>query len=415
MKLGKMNINHSTEERKTEDRRLCISHYIGVARFVRKKNYCKVRKVKCVVSHDPGVKYHLGMAKVKCYPSKTVKCSVSYSGYILKSQCYHGVDIGTENINCARSIVVKLLLSGFNTSDGITLSADMPFSKKSLMNISRPAVLRTYYGLDSQCISPSHVKRATYGPTSLTGPLSMDPRVYSTKPMSIAMYELGVSLKKFVKLQLSKDSGLKSDKIFDCEFNHCTVLTYNAHIPNINNKLSYHCDCQYDRHGKFMESQNSQGQNTPVIIYSLGDSRTLSFRQRSVTNGKKSFLRWKTEKVPCQKFELTDNSIFVLHPMDEKPTHRPPSQSLSQFQHGNVDVKDGNMSIALVYRNVTRTLVYDNVTLTRVLNSKDPCAKAYVIDGYDASYQKYASSESYIGMSFKKNAEQKFRQWNWIK
>ena len=79
---------------------------------------------------------------------------------------YH-VGIVNDNINCARSLVVKLLLSVHDTEYGIVLSADMPFGQQGLMNISRPEVLRTYYGLNIEPINPTKWKRVTYGPTSI--------------------------------------------------------------------------------------------------------------------------------------------------------------------------------------------------------------------------------------------------------
>ena len=253
-----------------------ITCNIGAGVFSRKPNYKKVRKIKCTLLYNNSLKFNYGNAIIRPIPLQTVQCNVSYSYDRVKSQCYHDVDIGTEYVNYARSMVVKLLLSEFNSSDGITLTADMPFTKNAMMNVSRPAVLQTYYGLDIECISPSQFKRVTYGSTSQTGPLSIDPRVYSTKPMPMAMYQLGSHLKKFVKEKFSEDNNLKNDDIFDCDFTHCTILTYNHHIPNINHKLSYHCDCVYDHNGTFIEEQNSQGLDTPVIIYSLGEMHSIS-------------------------------------------------------------------------------------------------------------------------------------------
>ena len=80
----------------------------------------------------------------------------------------------------------------------------------------------------------------------------------------------------------------KNSEIFDCEFNHCTVLVYNAHSPSTNCKLTYHCDCEYDHNGHFKSNKNTQGENTPVIVYSMGDSRTLHIRKRIVIDGKGS-------------------------------------------------------------------------------------------------------------------------------
>ena len=138
--------------------------------------------------------------------------------------------------------------------------------------------MRTYYGLNIEVINPTIYKRVTYGPTDITGCLAMDPRVYSTKEMSTEMFELGKQLKLFVKEKF--EGQQKSSVIFDCEFNHCTILIYNVHSPNVNCKLSYHCDCEYDCSGHFKHTQNSQGENTPVIVYSLGDSRNMYFRKR---------------------------------------------------------------------------------------------------------------------------------------
>ena len=69
-----------------------------------------------------------------------------------------------------------------------------------------------------------------------------------------------------------------SGDIFDCELNHCTVLIYNPHMTNVNCKLSYHCDSKYNHKGEFQSNKNTQGQNTPVIVYSMGDPRTLYYK-----------------------------------------------------------------------------------------------------------------------------------------
>ena len=47
----------------------------------------------------------------------------------LKSMCFHNVDLPGDYINIARSLVVNLVLSPFNSSDGIRITSDMPYSK----------------------------------------------------------------------------------------------------------------------------------------------------------------------------------------------------------------------------------------------------------------------------------------------
>lgn len=133
---------------------------------------------------------------------------------------------------------------------------------------------------------------------------------------------------------------------FKCDFNHCTILIYNGHSKNVNNKLSYHCDITYDHNGKFVCNKNSQGQDTPALVYSLGDSRVLHFIKRCVVNEKGLNKRWKRDKYPLAHFNLDDNSLFVLHPFDENPRKKDKYEHISQLQHGKVVLKHGNLSIA---------------------------------------------------------------------
>lgn len=352
------------------------------------------------------------------------KCSVRYGGTSImnvgqldvplpsmQSMCYYDINIGSQNIIIARCLVVKLMAYPYDTADGITVSADMPFGKCGLVNISRPAVLRTYYGLDKTCISATLIERVTYGPTSFTGCLATDPRWFSTKPMSILMYNFGVTLKNFSREQFQKQK--QDTKIFDCEFNHCTILIYNGHTPNVNNQLTYHCDYQYDHDGQFMDLKNSQGKNTPVIIYSLGDTRTICFRRRIVKSSKESRKCWEAHKHPFQKIDLNDNSMFVLHPMDEKPILRYPTESLSQFQHGNISLKTGCLSIALVFRNVTNTLIYDNVTSRRAIDVEWVHTNSSIAERYNNTYRECTGNIIDIEETNHDHTQQKIAEWNW--
>ena len=157
----------------------------------------------------------------------------------------------------------------------------------------------------------------------------------------------------------------ETSTFFDCELNHCTIIIYNTHSPGINYKLPFHYDCEYDHNGTFLQ-RNSKRENTPVIVYSLGDSRTLNLSRRmAVDSG--NHKQWLIIQKKCKEFELKDNSIFLLHPDDENPLLRYFDKELSQFQHGNVQVKKGQLSLGMVLRNVTKSLPYNNVTDVRLL------------------------------------------------
>lgn len=321
------------------------------------------------------------------------------------------MDIGPAMMASARALIVRLLQSEYNTPHGIILSVDMPYGMDGLTNLSRPAPLRTYYGKNLEIISPTKYKRVTYGPTDIRGCLAMDPRSYSTKEMSTQMYELGQELKRFVKEKF--ECQHKSSKMFDCELNHCTILVYNCHTHDINCKLSYHCDCEYDHSGEFMKN-NSQGENTPVIVYSMGDSRELCFRKRMAIDGGNHRKCWHIVNEPYCKFSLHDNSIFVLHHDDEKPVVRYSGEYLSQFQHGNVFVKEGLLSIGLIFRHVTKSLIYDNVTCMRVLPDNFFNDKREYINKFDATMEKFKNEKRDIQEKFRLQATDKLTTWKWI-
>ena len=223
----------------------------------------------------------------------------NYSTNEIQSQLFYKIDIGTENINMAKAIVGTLLKSPIDSPEGITLTADRPYQKKACINITRPAVLRTYYGTTTRAISATKLERITYGSTDLSGSLSMDPRSFCTKPMSTEMHEFGKSLKAYATNKL-KMQHKSTDILKYAEFNHCTILIYNPHISNINSKLPYHCDCIYDTNGHFNYNKNTQGINTPVLVYTLGNSRTLYFRKRKVIMGKGCKSSWKNDPLPSK-------------------------------------------------------------------------------------------------------------------
>jgi hypothetical protein len=132
--------------------------------------------------------------------------------------------------------------------------------------------------------------------------------------------------------------------------------------------LGFHCDSEYTAKGEFV-TNNSQKQNTPVVVLTLGDERTLHMKKRFVaSNGK--WINYANEK-NTHAFVLTDQSIFALHPDDEVPRARGYSDgSLSQFQHGGVNVTEG-LSVAIIFRTVTTKANIHVTRNTRRLGPKD--------------------------------------------
>ena len=75
-----------------------------------------------------------GMGNITNLDQKTNRKIVQASDFKMESQCFENVGIDKQSILIARSIVVKLLLSRYNSLEGITVCADMPFGMQNLLN-----------------------------------------------------------------------------------------------------------------------------------------------------------------------------------------------------------------------------------------------------------------------------------------
>ena len=67
-------------------------------------------------------------------------------------------------------------------------------------------------------------------------------------------------------------------------FTHCTIIPFYAGEGLKKEALlSKHCDNTYSVHtGKFIHSINSQVEDTPTVVYSLGTTRTLNFYRKHI-------------------------------------------------------------------------------------------------------------------------------------
>ncbi len=183
----------------------------------------------------------------------------------------------SEVKNLFRSFALKLILSSFNTSNGITITADMPFGATGVMNITRPAVLRAYFGRNIEIVSPTKWRRYSYGCPSPHGTISIDPRVYNTKPMCEEMHLLGLVLKECA-IKYYKKRGINS-LFLENDYNHCTMLIYCHHSRNKTCKMPFHCDTLYNKKDEF-SSHNTIKNNSAVLVYTVGDERNIHFRMR---------------------------------------------------------------------------------------------------------------------------------------
>ena len=90
-----------------------------------------------------------------------------------------------------------------------------------------------------------------------------------------------------------------------------------------------HRDSRYDSEGNFIEGDNSQQKDTPVLIMTIGDPRelTMQLMRHPYTPSEKLINDSKPIKVDhpdaTQTFTLSHGSLFVLAPADEQTAIRP--------------------------------------------------------------------------------------------
>jgi len=263
--------------------------------------------------------------------------------------------------NASRHIVDQLICSQINSPKGIRLSLDTPLNNPPMLNILRPAVLRQYYGFNVKDVTMQNhtVERYTYGCGSGTSSVGIDPNNFVTREMTEDMKLMSIELKE---LLIKNKSYFKLDDAnLDLPFNHCTVLVYYAgECLKKHARLGMYSDCVYSVHnGSYVKKDNSQVQNTPTVVYSLGDTRSLHWSRRKRIVTPKGRYIWECDKKFKKEFTLSTDSITVVNTLDEDPEYTSKDGSKYQYQHGNVNVSKDQLSFGIVCRTVHSTAVYN--------------------------------------------------------
>ena len=261
-----------------------------------------------------------------------------------------------------------------------------------MLNLVRPAVVRQYYGLQ---IDTTNI-RCTYPLMSSLGKVSVgtDPQNFVTRPMCPLMKGIGNRLHDIL-LQNKERFNLMSVDISE-PFNHCTILMYYADQNNERKaSMGIHSDCTYNtKDTKFDLKRNSQLINTPTVVLSLGDARTLKWKRRHLipklckTKGGKSKVRnvWHDDPLWDTRFELEDNTVTIINPGDENPRSDKNDYMRSQYMHGGVSVTGNKLAYGLVYRRVVGRARYDNATNRMIQHmAETPIDYAYLHDEFDGT------------------------------
>lgn len=151
------------------------------------------------------------------------KCPITLSSRLFKE----GLSL-SDLLNIWTDLKI-LLLSEFDSSQGIPVKANQPLGcPHPVINLTRPALLRIYFGLSSECTMSLNAVRPTYGPISTSSSVGTDPYNLSTKAMSLHLHNIGLKIRNF--LLTACDGNLKP--FLKETFNHCTVLLYSSDNNN---------------------------------------------------------------------------------------------------------------------------------------------------------------------------------------
>ena len=266
----------------------------------------------------------------------------------------------------ARNVTHSIITMPINSKHGIRLSLDTPLNNTKNLNTRRPAVLRQYFAndVDVICESEKFVRCYTYGFGSGTSSVGMDPLNFVTQSMSPEMQYIGSNLHQLLN---RNRSFFNLDGVnLDLPFNHCTVIIYYAG-DNLKKQasLGMHADCVYSpRDGKFKKDSNSQVENTPAIIYSIGDERVLNFKRRGMTKAGV----WEDDDSFGASYHLNSDTATVINPVDENPLSYKNLLKHAQYQHGGVKVNGNKLCFGLVFRVVSSEESYNLDTDTMIVD-----------------------------------------------
>ena len=149
-------------------------------------------------------------------------------------------------IQYSQNVIQTLLESPVDSKDGISIVAEQPLGCQIMLNTTRPAVLRQYYGSNKTKSEENVVQRATYGYNNGTNPVGTDPLKYITKPFDHNLTNIASALQEYCNLH---QQYLNLDELnLNTPFNSCTALIYNAgkSIKKKSN-LTWHCDHKYSK------------------------------------------------------------------------------------------------------------------------------------------------------------------------
>lgn len=259
-------------------------------------------------------------------------------------------------------------MAPFNSKDGVNVCVEAPYGKNHNLNILRNAVLRQYYGCDTEesekYTDVSYRYSYGVGAGSAVTSVGSDSSSIITRRMTEDLQNIANQIHWCVFKVPEYRKKLLCERrhevpICEDDFNHCTVLLYYS-IKGVKHvsELSKHCDCTYRKDGSFASNSNSQKENSITASLTICDSRLVNFFLRKMVSDKNT-----NEKDSTQIGELllSHGDIMIIHPDDERPFKQQTGQAITelcQIQHGDIQVDSETFSIGLLFRTVNNVQPY---------------------------------------------------------
>ena len=141
-----------------------------------------------------------------------------------------------------------------------------------------------------------------------------------------------------------------------------------------------HSDCVYSPiTGKFVDTANSQVENTPAVIYSLGDNRVLHWGEIRLLNGK-----WCLDPSFSTSYILNSDTVTIINPLDEDPFSPKNVDEYCQYQHGGVKLTGTKLCAGPVFRVVNSEQSYNIENDTMIVDYMSNNSNiVHVIIGFD--------------------------------
>jgi hypothetical protein len=249
----------------------------------------------------------------------------------------------------ATKIPNSLLNNTLNSPEGLWVTYDKPLGSTDYhLNMERPAVLRQHFGC---CVHNRPDRIHSYGSGSGAITVGTHPSHQIPRLMTSQMRIISNMINKLI-VDLHDKRAIPPTRILP--FNHCSILFYCHKTPNTSSPkmLGFHTDNVYSSEGRFNVSKNTQMENTPTCVLTIGNTRNLHFQKQCNYKGIKSGRR-KWSQIHLTQIPLTHNSLFLLNPEDERPSPFV-GKIKTRWRHGIPKFQDSEaFSIAIVFRTVT--------------------------------------------------------------